>query len=72
MGVFTTHGDLGPWQVHGLLSARGHAWPITSIRRAITTLTKRGLLVKTTRGRHQGPEGAREHVWALPASREVA
>lgn len=65
LGIFTTHGALGPWQVQARLQARGYDWPITSIRRAITTLTKRDLLVKTT-GWHLGPEGAREHVWTLP------
>ena len=65
IGVLTTHGELGPWQVQEQLQARGYDWPITSIRRAITGLTRRDLLVKTTRW-HVGPHGMREHVWALP------
>ena len=38
------------------------AAPLTSIRRAVSNLTKRGLLRKTRRQRI-GPFGALEHVW---------
>lgn len=40
------------------------SWPLTSIRRAITTLTRQGLLERTrvtTRGRY----GALEHFWKI-------
>lgn len=59
--MFRMHGSLGPWQVHDLLGKR---WPITSIRRAINTLTGRKTLVKLDTYR-VGNEGAREHVWAI-------
>lgn len=39
--------------------------PLTSIRRAITTLTKAGALVKTETKR-KGVYGRMEHVWTLP------
>jgi hypothetical protein len=38
--------------------------PITSIRRAITSLTKKGELRKTA-VRIMGPEGERNHCWTL-------
>ena len=37
-------------------------WPITSIRRAISTLTKQGKLTKTNELR-KGRYGKKEHVW---------
>lgn len=40
-------------------------WPITSIRRACTNLTKAGKLVKTDR-KHVGEFGRSEYVWAIP------
>lgn len=39
--------------------------PLTSIRRAITDLTIKGLLVKTDEQK-LGPYGDPEHVWELP------
>lgn len=39
-------------------------WPITSIRRALTNLTKRGELEKAPR-MVQGAYGRPEHVWRL-------
>lgn len=68
LALYRKHGELGPWQVHALLGSR---WPITSIRRAINTLTKRDELVKLAKYRI-GAEGAREHLWALPQTRQVA
>jgi len=58
---------IGPWQVEKLIEGE---WPITSIRRAITNLTKRGVLVKTDhkrRGRHGRPE----YMWQLNPSMEA-
>lgn len=63
LALFRVHGTLGPWEVWELLD---HKHPITSIRRAITNLTGRDLLVKTDTYR-DGPEGAREHLWAVAA-----
>ena len=39
-------------------------WPITSIRRAISTLTKQGKLTKTNK-LHKGRYGKNEHIWKL-------
>lgn len=39
--------------------------PLTSIRRAITTLTQAGALVKTE-AKRKGVYGRMEHVWTLP------
>lgn len=64
LALFRQHGQLGPWQVWELLAS--HGWPITSIRRAINTLTRRGQLVKLADYR-MGPEGAREHLWGRAA-----
>lgn len=43
----------------------GRMPPLTSIRRAITTLTQAGALVKTETKR-KGVYGRMEHVWTLP------
>ena len=39
-------------------------WPLTSVRRAINTLTKAGKLTKT-RELRMGNYGKKEHVWRL-------
>lgn len=67
--LYRSHPDraIGPWQVEKLIEGE---WPITSIRRAITNLTKRGVLVKTDhkrRGRHGRPE----YMWQLNPSMEA-
>lgn len=51
-----------PSQLEYQLRNMGHHWPITSIRRSLTTLTARGLLVKlpTT---IPGPYRDKEHQW---------
>lgn len=61
LDLYRVYKRLGPWQVFDLL---GKKWPITSIRRAINTLTGRKALVKLDTYR-MGPEGAREHIWGL-------
>jgi hypothetical protein len=38
---------------------------LTSIRRSLTNLTRRGLLVHDKRDRRPGPRGARESTWRL-------
>ena len=40
------------------------AWPLTSTRRGISTLTKAGKLTKTSK-LHLGPYGKNEHIWRL-------
>lgn len=48
-----------PSEVHLRLGTNA---PVTSIRRAMTTLAKQGLLTKTS-VKSVGPYGRREHVW---------
>lgn len=57
---------LTPSEAHMQLEACGHREPITSIRRAINTLTKAGALVKLDETQ-RGPWQAIEHFWALSA-----
>ena len=52
---------LSPSEAWEILNVR---WPITSIRRAINTLTNAGKLEKTPRKR-VGVFGKKEHVWRL-------
>ena len=61
LDLYRVYGNLGPWQVFDLL---GRRWPITSIRRAVNTLTGRKALVKLDTYR-VGNEGAREHIWQV-------
>jgi hypothetical protein len=43
-------------------------WPITSVRRALTNLTNRGLLIHHKADRRPGPFGAKESTWSLAES----
>jgi len=58
---------LAPSTVHKILVQR-HALdshtPLTSVRRAITNLTNRGLLVRTNE-KQKGPFGRPEYLWKL-------
>jgi Fe2+ or Zn2+ uptake regulation protein len=56
---------LTPSEVWRLISDAGHLWPLTSVRRAISNLTREGLLVKLDVQR-TGIYGKPEHHWALP------
>lgn len=55
---------LTPSEAHQQLAACGHNEPVTSIRRAIHTLTKAGALVKLAEC-ERGPWGSLEHRWSL-------
>lgn len=57
---------LTPSEAHQQLAACGHNEPVTSIRRAIHTLTKAGALVKLS-DTELGPWRMPEHKWALRA-----
>lgn len=59
-----TDRPLTPSEAHHQLAACGHNEPVTSIRRAIHTLTKAGALVKLA-DTELGPWGMPEHRWAL-------
>ena len=54
--------SMTPFEVMNLLKLKGHDYPITSIRRAITTLTEEGKLQKL----HEmkvGEYGKPNHTW---------
>jgi Fe2+ or Zn2+ uptake regulation protein len=51
-----------PFGLQGELEAMGKNYPITSIRRAITNLTKRGFLVKTI-AKKPGIYGQLNFLW---------
>lgn len=60
------HGQpMTPSRVHAITTGAGKRWPITSVRRSITTLAKDGLLAKTD-ATVIGPQGSPEHAWKLP------
>ena len=52
-----------PSAVHEEQSFR--MWPITSVRRALTNLTTKGLLVHHRTDREVGPLGSKESKWSL-------
>jgi Fe2+ or Zn2+ uptake regulation protein len=62
--VFKDYPNLSftPWDIYDKLERR---MMITSIRRAITTLTDGGYLVKTGERRKSGPANETNHVWKL-------
>lgn len=68
LALFRKHVTLSPSECHVLYSNHcanpNDAPPITSIRRAITDLTERGLLVKSATMR-RGAYGKPEHCWTL-------
>lgn len=61
--LFGAGGVWSPSQVHRYFTQCGHAWPLTSVRRAISNLTKAGHLV-ITGGTVVGPYGRRENTWS--------
>lgn len=60
-GLYKRHSKLSPSQVGALLN---HKYPLTSVRRAITNLTKKNYLVKTDEQR-KGFYGKPEYVWEI-------
>lgn len=59
-----TKSALTPFDVLKELSKRGYNYPITSVRRAITNLTKEGKLVKTE-VQKKGMYNAPNNTWRL-------
>ena len=51
-----------PDDIHHMCEVCGRHWPITSIRRAMSTLTKNGNLTKTSELR-EGKYGKKTHTW---------
>ena len=67
LALFRRHPNclLSPSTVCALLNKMlGRQWLLTSIRRAITSLTEQGLLEKTSR-KVIGPQGRPEYQWQL-------
>lgn len=67
LALFRRHPDclLSPSTVCALLNKRlERPWLLTSIRRAITSLTEQGLLEKTSR-KVIGPQGRPEYQWRV-------
>jgi hypothetical protein len=60
----TASGPMSPSQVREQCARMGRDWPVTSIRRSITTLSDRNLLVRTD-DKVRGPYGAVEHLWRI-------
>ena len=60
LDAFRRHGAMSPSECHA--KAFGPDVPLTSVRRAITNLTRAGLLVRTAM-KVRGPYGRAEHVW---------
>ena len=60
--IFRRHKALTPSQAAAIAEDMGHPWLITSVRRAITTLTERGVLHKTPE-KVKGPNKKPEHIW---------
>ena len=57
----TTQEELSPSMVHEILELK---CPITSVRRAMSNLTNKGLISKTNQY-VEGTYGKREHLWAI-------
>jgi len=51
-----------PCQVHSAFASSGFKWPLTSVRRAINTLTKNGILIKT-KEQKTGLYGKKAYCW---------
>lgn len=63
-----TQSSMSPSAVHRALALNGYDCPITSVRRAIHTLTRDGYLVKLWES-ETGPWSMPEHKWALPTGK---
>jgi|TARA_Y100000310_G_scaffold135869_2_gene134789 hypothetical protein len=65
LAFHVNNAGLTPDEVHEITGSNYYKeWPITSIRRAINTLTKDGKLAKTDELR-TGGHGKKTHVWKL-------
>jgi hypothetical protein len=57
---------LTPWEVQREMEQDGHRMLITSVRRALTNLTQKGLLRRHDEDRRPGEAGALNATWSLP------
>lgn len=63
--IFSEDGEeMTPFEVDEILKRQGYSYPITSVRRSITTLTKEGKLEKT-KTRRQGEYGQLNYTWKV-------
>lgn len=56
---------LTPFMVQDILEQKAKRWPITSIRRAISNLSNRKLLVKSQEANAKGIYRVKNHRWTL-------
>ena len=62
--------EISPSQILKIINEKYHKnWPLTSIRRSVTNLTKENLLVKMP-NKVKGIYGLPEHVWRLKQKSE--
>ena len=59
--IYNSYTPADVWQI---FQDKGFNWPITSVRRAMTNLTKKELLVKLKEQR-KGIYGIENHTWKL-------
>ena len=64
LSVMQPKNGLTPFGVQSLLRSKGYDYPITSIRRALNTLTQENKLTKLDKKR-PGKYGRANHVWVL-------
>lgn len=65
LAIFIAQGaPLSPSQVREHCARMGRDWLLTSVRRSITNLTARKLLIRTG-DKVRGAYGMPEHLWAL-------
>lgn len=56
--------DISPSQIHQRLAEKGYRYPLTSIRRAMTDLACKNILIKNGDDKNvQGIYGKPEHTW---------
>lgn len=67
MSIFKRFQGIGltPFMVEDFCIQRGNRWPIVSIRRAMTNLTKNGFLYKSAKADAIGVYGTSNHRWYL-------
>jgi len=69
LSLFNTGSLLSPDEILDICNQH-YSYPITSIRRALTDLTSKGLLIKTNSFR-MGRYGKKTHTWTLPSNIEA-
>jgi Fe2+ or Zn2+ uptake regulation protein len=60
--------ELTPFDVQRKLYKKGYKYPLTSIRARMTTLTKDGLLIRSSVADAIGGYNAKNHTWKLSIS----